>query len=94
MGQIFTKQEYSRLYIVKFHLAFADEKIYLPEKLKFLLGRIGNIIGKGSLPAFSLSLYNVLTLSQTTNFRLFRTERVCRQQLKSDENGRKFFKRV
>ena len=34
-----------------------------------------------------------LTLSQMTNFGLFQTERVCRQ-LKFDENGRKFFKRV
>ena len=31
-----------------------------------------------------------LTLSQTTNFRLFQTERLCRRQF--DENGRKFSK--
>ena len=33
----------------------------------------------------------LLTLSQTTNFRLFQTERVCRQQIKFHENGRKSF---
>ena len=33
-----------------------------------------------------------LTLSQMTNFRLFQSERLCRRQ--SDENGRKFYKRV
>ena len=36
----------------------------------------------------------ILTLSQTTNFRLFQTERVCRRQFQFDENGRKFSKRV
>ena len=35
-----------------------------------------------------------LTLSQTTNFRLFKTERVSRRQLKFNENGRKFSKQV
>ena len=35
-----------------------------------------------------------LTLSQTTNFRLFQTERVCRQQFEIDENYTKFLKRV
>ena len=35
-----------------------------------------------------------LTLSQTTNFRLFQTERVCRQQFRFNENGRKFSKQV
>ena len=35
-----------------------------------------------------------LNLSQTTNFRLFQTERVCRRQFKFDENGGKFSKRV
>ena len=29
-----------------------------------------------------------------TNFRLFQTERVCRQQFEFDGNGRKFFRRV
>ena len=33
----------------------------------------------------------VLTLSQTTNFRPFRTERVCRWQFKFVENWRQFF---
>ena len=35
-----------------------------------------------------------LTHYQTTNFRLFQTERVCRQNFKFDENGRKLSKRV
>ena len=36
----------------------------------------------------------LLTLSQTTNFRLLQTERVCRRQFQFDENGRKLFKQV
>ena len=35
-----------------------------------------------------------LTLSQTTNFRLFQTQRVCRHHLKFDENGRRILKLV
>ena len=35
-----------------------------------------------------------LTLSQTTKFRFFQTERVCRQQFRFDENVRKFCKWV
>ena len=35
-----------------------------------------------------------LTYYQTTNFRLFQTERVCRQQFHMDENERKLSKRV
>ena len=35
---------------------------------------------------------NDLTLSQTSNFRLFQTERVCRRHFKFDENGREFSK--
>ena len=33
-------------------------------------------------------------LSQTTNYRLFQTERVCRRQFQFDINGRKFSRRV
>ena len=36
--------------------AFADVKIYVTEKLKFVLGKVENIMGKGEkgwLPAFS-----------------------------------------
>ena len=36
----------------------------------------------------------MLTLSQTTSFRLFQTERACRRQFQLDENGRKFAKWV
>ena len=35
-----------------------------------------------------------LTHYQTTNFRLFKTERVCRRQFQIDENGRKLPKQV
>ena len=37
---------------------------------------------------------NGLTHYQTTDFGLFQTERVCRRQLKFEENGRKLSKRV
>ena len=36
----------------------------------------------------------ILTLSQTTNFTLFQTERVCRQRFKVDGNCRKFSKQI
>ena len=39
-------------------------------------------------------MHNDLTLSQTTNFRLFQTKRVCRRQFQIDENGIKFCKQV
>ena len=40
-------------------------------------------------------IVNVLTVSQTSNFKLlFQTERVCRPQSNNDENDRKFSKRV
>ena len=35
-----------------------------------------------------------LTLSQTTNFRLFQIETLCRQQFGINENGRWFSKRL
>ena len=35
-----------------------------------------------------------LFFSQTTNFRLFQTERLCRRQLKCDENRRRYSKRI
>ena len=37
---------------------------------------------------------DILTHYQTTNFRLFQTERVCRQQFQIDEDGKKLSKRV
>ena len=36
----------------------------------------------------------ILTLSQTTNFGLFQTKRVCRRKFYFDENGSKFSKWV
>ena len=38
--------------------------------------------------------YFFFTFSQTTNSRLFQTERVCRRHFEFDENGRKFDKWV
>ena len=48
------------------------------------------------IPKFSVCfpVENLLTLSQTANLRLSQTERVCRQQFRIDENGRKFPKKV
>ena len=37
-------------------------------------------------------IVSALTLDQTTNFRLFQTERVCRQQFSFYKNGGKFSK--
>ena len=39
-------------------------------------------------------LQMLLTLSQMTNFRLLKTERLCRRHFKFDENDRKFSKWV
>ena len=39
-------------------------------------------------------IFSSLTLSQTTNFRLFQTEEFTDNNFKFDENGRKFSKRV
>ena len=36
----------------------------------------------------------MLTLSQMTNFRPFKTERVCRRRVKFDENGERFSKKA
>ena len=38
--------------------------------------------------------FDLLTHYQTTNFRLFRIERLCRRNFKFDENSRKLFKPV
>ena len=42
----------------------------------------------------NLSFGKELTHYQTTNFRLFQTQRVCRRQFQIDENGRKLSKWV
>ena len=37
--------------------AFADDKVYVTEKLKFFMGRVENILGRGEkywLPVFSI----------------------------------------
>ena len=52
--------------------AFADDKINVTENFDFGLGTIENIVGKGENAD--------LTLSQTTKFRLFQIERVCRRR--------------
>ena len=51
------------------------------------------MFSKGSFLKTS-NIIIVLTHYQTTNFRLFQIERVCRQNFKFDENGRKLAKRV
>ena len=43
---------------------------------------------------FLKMLAGVLTLSQTTNFRLFQSERFAHYNFKLDENGRKFSRQV
>ena len=39
-------------------------------------------------------LVKCLTVSQTTNFRLFQTDGFADDNFRSDENGRKFFEKV
>ena len=48
----------------------------------------------GQTRALLCYIFFLLTLSKTTNFRLFETERVWRQQFELDENGRKVSKQV
>ena len=48
----------------------------------------------GGLTSLYILFMAGLTRSQTTNFRLFQTERICRRQLSIDENGRNFSKRI
>ena len=42
----------------------------------------------------SLSFGKELTRSETTNFRLFQIEKICRRQFYFAGNGRRFFKQV
>ena len=53
-------------------------------------------MGRGGGNSRSIVIFAalILTLSQTTNFRRFQTERVCRRQFQIYENGRKFSKWV
>ena len=61
-----------------------------------------SILDKSKIMSFGKELYkpcnrvNILdlTLPQTTNCRVFQTERICRQQFKFDESGRMFSKWV
>ena len=50
-----------------------------------------NPLQNNKLKAFA---HNVLTLSQTKIFRLFQTQRICRQQFQIDKNDRNFSKRL
>ena len=43
---------------------------------------------------FNLTNNTCLTLSQTTNFRLFQSESVCRRHFRFGENYTKLFRRV
>ena len=65
-------------------------KINQAEKLKFVLVRVENIVGKGENAGYQhfvffpqcfqkASFSGSLTLSHTKNFRLFQLERVCRR---------------
>ena len=54
---------------------------------------VSNNISVASTPIHAF-LEIHLTLSQMTNFRLFRTGRICRQKLQFDEHGRNVFKHV
>ena len=68
-----------------------DQKKKVTEKLKFILGRVKKIVRKGEMLVSRIfcffpqcfqkvSFSGLLTHYQTTNFRLFQTERVCRRQ--------------
>ena len=79
----------------------------MTQKLKFILGRIENIVGKGENAGYQhfllfpqsfqkvsyAGLGKELTLSQTTNFRVLQTKGFADNNFKFDENGRKFTKR-
>ena len=69
---------------------FADDKSNVTQNIIYVFNRVENIVKKEKNASYQhfllfpqhlqkLSLSG-LTLSQTTNFRLFQTERVCRQQ--------------
>ena len=71
--------------------AFADNKINATLLQIFVLGWVGNIVGKGENAGYQHFLLSPqcfqkasssvsLTHYQTTNFRFFQTERVCRRQ--------------
>ena len=48
--------------------------------MKFVFLRAGNTVGKGEHAVFKHFLIMLFTHYQTTNFRLFQVERVCRRQ--------------
>ena len=71
--------------------ALAYDKINVTKKLKFVMERVENFVGKGRnagyqhfllfpqcFQKFSYICGKELTHYQTTNFTLFQTERVCR----------------
>ena len=62
--------------------------------LKMLLCGLVESVIWGRIKCSGNIIYNKVTVSQTTNFRLFQTERVADDNFESDENGRKFSKWV
>ena len=71
--------------------AFADDNLNVNQKRKLPLGRVENNVGKEENAGYQhfflfpqcfqeASYTGLLTLSQTTNVRLFQTKRVCRRQ--------------
>ena len=49
----FPKDKFLHMSKLKALIVFADDKLDLAEKLKFVLERVENIVGKGEKPAFS-----------------------------------------
>ena len=77
--------------------AFSPFPIMFSKGFFFRVIKSQNCVVKGHLQSFSLGLGTVITFlthDQTTNFRLFQTERVCRSQFQFDENGSKLSKWV
>ena len=62
--------------------AFADDNFEIDENGRKFTKLVGNMEGKGEIVHYEqFLLFTVfLTLSQTTNFRLFQTQSVCRRQ--------------
>ena len=68
---------------------FADETTNITKMMILVLGTVENIVGKGENAGYQHFLFfpqyfqkgsDILTLSQTLNFRFSQSERVCRRQ--------------
>ena len=96
-SQLFIKQQSLRTVWTPKFKAFADNKLYKTEISKFVLGdkkkkKKKKNVGKEENAGYQqflpfLTMFSEgfsrgsLTLSQTTNFGIFQTERVCRRQV-------------